>query len=217
VRDSDGTITHYVAAFSDISERKKAEEQIRKLAFYDPLTGLPNRRLLTDRLQHAVLTSDRTGRSGALFFIDLDQFKGLNDTRGHDIGDLLLIEVGKRLQTCLRECDTAARLGGDEFVVMLEELSPVLTEAMRHARLVGEKVLACLNEPYLLAGQIHHSTPSIGATLIRGRRVSATELLKQADTAMYQAKAAGRNTLYFFEPGLTPTPDEPNPAPGGSG
>jgi diguanylate cyclase (GGDEF)-like protein/PAS domain S-box-containing protein len=217
VRDSDGNITHYVAAFSDISERKKAEEQIRKLAFYDPLTGLPNRRLLTDRLQHAVLTSDRTGRSGALFFIDLDQFKGLNDTRGHDIGDLLLIEVGKRLQTCLRECDTAARLGGDEFVVMLEELSPVLTEAMRHARLVGEKVLACLNEPYLLAGQIHHSTPSIGATLIRGRRVSATELLKQADTAMYQAKAAGRNTLYFFEPGLTPTPDEPNPAPGGSG
>ncbi|MBI1906003.1 MAG: nitrate- and nitrite sensing domain-containing protein [Rhodocyclales bacterium] len=217
VRDADGRITHYVAAFSDISERKEAEEQIRKLAFYDPLTGLPNRRLLIDRLQRAVLTSDRTGRSGALFFIDLDQFKGLNDTRGHDVGDLLLIEVGKRLQTCLRECDTAARLGGDEFVVMLEDLNPVLNEAMRHARLVGDKILACLNEPYLLVGQIHHSTPSIGATLIRGRRCSATELLKQADVAMYQAKAAGRNTLCFFEPGMAPTPDESSSAPGSSG
>lgn len=217
VRDSEGQITHYVAAFSDISERKEAEEQIRRLAFYDPLTGLPNRRLLIDRLQQAVLTSDRSGRNGALFFIDLDQFKGLNDTRGHDVGDLLLIEVGKRLQTCLRECDTAARLGGDEFVVMLEDLSPVLTEATRHAQMVGNKILACLNEPYLLAGQIHRSTPSIGATLIRGRRGDATELLKQADVAMYQAKAAGRNTLCFFESGMSLTLEEHDPAPGGTG
>lgn len=204
VRDADGHITHYVAAFSDISERKEAEEQIRRLAFYDPLTGLPNRRLLIDRLQRAVITSDRTGRTGALFFIDLDQFKGLNDTRGHDIGDLLLVEVGKRLQTCLRECDTAARLGGDEFVVMLEDLSPVLVDAKQHAAMVGGKILACLNEPYLLAGEVHSSTPSIGATLIRGRRGNATELLKQADVAMYQAKAAGRNTLRFFQPGMVP-------------
>jgi diguanylate cyclase (GGDEF)-like protein/PAS domain S-box-containing protein len=204
VRGEDGEITHYVAAFSDITERKQAEEQIRLLAFYDPLTGLPNRRLLIDRLQQAVLASDRSARKGALLFIDLDQFKTINDTRGHDVGDLLLVEVGNRLQGCLRACDTAARFGGDEFVVMLEDLSEDLDEATEQARTVGEKILATLNEPYQLDGETHRSSPSIGVTLIRGRSANATELLKQADLAMYRSKAAGRNTMRFFEPGMTP-------------
>ncbi len=200
VRGEDGQVTHYVAAFSDISERKEAEEKIRHLAFYDPLTRLPNRRLLLDRLQQAMVLGERTGHHGALLFIDLDQFKSLNDTLGHDVGDLLLIEVARRLQEAIRASDTAARLGGDEFVVMLEELSADASEAAEQARLVGEKVLSILNQPYYLAGHELRSTPSIGLTLFEGRRATIDELMRQADLAMYQSKSAGRNALHFFDP-----------------
>jgi diguanylate cyclase (GGDEF)-like protein/PAS domain S-box-containing protein len=200
VRGADGKISHYVAAFSDISEHKKAEEQIRSLAFYDPLTTLPNRRLLLDRLQQAIALSERIGRCGALLFIDLDQFKTLNDTLGHDVGDQLLIEVAKRLHGSLRACDTAARLGGDEFVVMLEDLSENPEEAAAQAKIVGEKILATLNRAYQLTDHVYHNTPSIGITLFQGTQTSIEELLKQADLAMYQSKASGRNTMRFFDP-----------------
>jgi diguanylate cyclase (GGDEF)-like protein/PAS domain S-box-containing protein len=200
VRGEDDQVTHYVAAFSDISERKEAEEKIRHLAFYDPLTHLPNRRLLLDRLQQAMVLGERTGHHGALLFIDLDQFKSLNDTLGHDVGDLLLIEVARRLQEAIRESDTAARLGGDEFVIMLEELAHDAGEAAEQARLVGEKVLAALNRQYHLAGHELRSTPSIGLTLFKGRLATIDELMRQADLAMYQSKSAGRNALHFFDP-----------------
>lgn len=202
VRGADGEISHYVSAFSDISAHKKAEEQIRSLAFYDPLTTLPNRRLLLDRLQQAMALSGRTGNYGALLFIDLDQFKMLNDTLGHNIGDLLLIQVASRLGDSLRACDTAARLGGDEFVVMLEDLSEKVEEAAAQARIVGEKILVTLNRRYQLAEHPYHNTPSIGITLFKGEQTSLDDLFKQADLAMYQSKAAGRNTLRFFDPGM---------------
>jgi len=200
VRGADGQITHYVATFSDISERKEAEEQIRNLAFYDPLTALPNRRLLLDRLQQAMALGERTGKHGALLFIDLDQFKTLNDTLGHDVGDQLLVEVARRLQDAIRASDTAARLGGDEFVVMLEDLAHDATEAADQARLVGEKILAVLNRPYRLGTHEQRSTPSIGVTLFAGQQTAIDDLLRQADLAMYQSKAAGRNALRFFDP-----------------
>jgi diguanylate cyclase (GGDEF)-like protein/PAS domain S-box-containing protein len=200
VSGADAKVTHYVAAFSDISERKEAEEKIRSLAFYDALTGLPNRRLLLDRLQQALLTSERSGRQGALLFIDLDHFKTINDTLGHHVGDSLLVEVAHRLQTCLRACDTAARLGGDEFVVMLEDLSEVYLESLTQVETVSEKILSALNQRYQLVEGEHRSTPSIGITLFNGQHTSMDDLLKQADLAMYQAKAAGRNTLRFFDP-----------------
>jgi len=183
----------------DISSRKAAEEEINKLAFYDSLTLLPNRRLLLDRLKHALVSSARSGKVGALLFIDLDEFKTLNDTLGHDKGDLLLQEVAKRLLTCVREGDTVARLGGDEFVVMLEGLSNSKDEVAQHCEMVGEKILSAVAQPYRLQGHDVRSTPSIGVTLFDGQLNLIDELLKQADLAMYQAKAAGRNTLRFFD------------------
>src|SRR5690606_17986434 len=170
------------------------------LAFYDELTGLPNRRLLRDRLAHALATSRRTQEHGALLFLDLDNFKDLNDTLGHDQGDRLLEQVAQRLAACVRASDTVARLGGDEFVVVLEELDANRTEAAARAESVAQKILDALNEPYTLAGAQHHSTPSLGITLFGARDEKVDELLKQADLAMYQAKAAGRNTLCFFDP-----------------
>ncbi len=200
VFDEHGKATHYVAAFSDITLRKQAEKKIELLAFYDPLTGLPNRRLLLDRLQQALVGSARSSSRGALLFIDLDNFKTINDTFGHDSGDLLLKQVAQRLVTCVRECDTVARLGGDEFVVMLEDLSENPAVAATQTRSVGEKILASFNQPHELAGLGHHSTLSIGVTLFGDNQSSIDELLKQADLAMYQAKAAGRNAMRFFDP-----------------
>ncbi|MEN6587127.1 MAG: EAL domain-containing protein [Sulfuricella sp.] len=199
---SDGNITHYVGTLTDITARKAAEEKIELLAFYDPLTHLPNRRLLIDRLQQALVSSSRSGLSGALLFIDLDNFKTLNDTLGHDIGDLLLKKVAERLAAAVREGDTVSRLGGDEFVVMLEDLNANAEEAATLAESVGEKILAALGHTYHLAGHEHRSTPSIGVALFAGQRESVDELLKRADLAMYQAKAAGRNTLRFFDPDM---------------
>ena len=202
VRDERGQVTHYVGTMIDITERKEAERQIEHLAFYDLLTGLPNRRLFVDRLQQAMAGSARSRSMGALLFIDLDNFKIINDTCGHDVGDQLLIEVARRVVSCVRDGDTVSRLGGDEFVAMLEDLSESPAEAAAQAKIAAGKVLEMLNQPYPIAGQIHHSTPSIGATLFVGNRDSVDELLKQADIAMYQAKAAGRNTLRFFDPDM---------------
>ncbi|SBT04246.1 Diguanylate cyclase/phosphodiesterase with PAS/PAC sensor(S) (fragment) [Candidatus Accumulibacter aalborgensis] len=201
VRDSEGKVTHYVSALTDVSEYKAAQEEIERLAFYDALTGLPNRRLLHDRLRVAIATSARSDRQGALLFIDLDNFKTLNDTLGHDMGDHLLRQVAKRLSGCVRERDTVARLGGDEFVIMLDDLDGRTDEAAGQCRIVGEKVLAVLNHPYDLAGHEYQNTPSIGVTLFGGQHGSAIDdLMKRADLAMYEAKAAGRNTLRFFDP-----------------
>jgi len=202
VKAEDGAITHYVNTFADFTERKAAEDEIRNLAFYDALTQLPNRRLLLDRLRHSLLASARHGHCGALQFIDLDNFKALNDTLGHDMGDLLLQQVAARLSHCVREADTVARLGGDEFVVMAESLSPQRDTAATQARALGEKILTALNQPYALAGREYHITPSIGIALYSGKQETTDEVLKHADLAMYQAKAAGRNTLRFFNPGM---------------
>ncbi|HEY8098548.1 MAG TPA: EAL domain-containing protein [Methylobacter sp.] len=200
VTDTFGEVTHFVGTHLDITERKAAEEEIKQLAFYDPLTQLPNRRLLHNLLQQAKATSTRSCMYGAIMFIDLDNFKTLNDTLGHDKGDLLLQQVATRLSHCVRECDTVARLGGDEFVIMLENLSKTPQEAAIQVKTVGEKILVKLNQPYHLVGHNHHSTPSIGITLFSNHGRSIDELLKQADIAMYQSKAAGRNTLHFFDP-----------------
>ncbi len=199
VRDETNAITHYVAIFMDISERKRAEEEIHRLAFFDTLTQLPNRRLLMDRLEQALATGQRNGSHGALMFMDLDNFKTLNDTQGHDIGDLLLIEVAARLKCCVRESDTVARLGGDEFVGILQELGDSSIRAANQAEAVAEKIVASLNEPYLLNNYEHHSSVSVGVCLFHGKTTKVEELLKRADTAMYQAKQGGRNMVRFFE------------------
>jgi diguanylate cyclase (GGDEF)-like protein/PAS domain S-box-containing protein len=194
-----GAVTHYVGTFTDVTSRKNAEQEITNLAFYDPLTGLPNRRLLLDLLRHAITSGARNAKHGAVLFLDLDNFKVLNDTRGHDLGDLLLKEVAKRLVNSVREGDTVARLGGDEFIVLLENLSDNAIEAATQTETVGEKILAVLNEPYDLVKQMHNSSASIGATLFANLQETVDDLLKRADMAMYQAKAAGRNTLRFFD------------------
>ena len=199
VWDQERKLTHWVAVGRDITERKMAEEKIQYLAFYDPLTRLPNRQLLLDRLQRALTDPDRT-REGALMFIDLDNFKVLNDTLGHQKGDLLLQQVAERLRSCVARGDTVARLGGDEFVILLENSGQKRFLPAEGAHIVSQRILAKLGESYNLAGAMHHSTCSIGVTLFGGGAWTVSELLKQADLAMYQAKAAGRNTVCFFDP-----------------
>ena len=200
VKTEAGEVTHYVSTLTDITQRKAAEEEIRHLAFYDPLTRLPNRRLLLDRLQQALLTSQRTQRQGALMFIDLDNFKLVNDSLGHDQGDLLLQEMGRRLVGTVREGDTVARLGGDEFVVVLEDLSTQAPKAARQAEEIAEKMLQALAAPVALADQEVKSSCSVGVVLFANDTVRPEDLMKHADLAMYQAKESGRNTLRFFDP-----------------
>jgi diguanylate cyclase (GGDEF)-like protein len=192
----------FIVLSRNVTQRKASEDEINKLAFYDALTGLPNRRLMLDRLRQALSVSARSGRRGALLFIDLDNFKTLNDTQGHDMGDLLLQQVAQRLTQCMRQGDTVARLGGDEFVVMIEELSDCRDDAAAQAENIGEKILAAISQPCPLAGVDYLVTPSIGITLYADHQQSTDELLKQADLAMYQAKSAGRNTLRFFDPAM---------------
>ncbi|WP_295453011.1 bifunctional diguanylate cyclase/phosphodiesterase [uncultured Thiodictyon sp.] len=205
VTDGTGQVTHYVGAQTDMTQRKAAEAKILHLACYDSLTKLPNRRLLLDRLQQATVSSPRHQRAGALLFLDLDHFKTLNDTLGHDMGDLLLQQVAERLTHAIRENDTAARLGGDEFVVMLEDLSPQLEAAANQAEAVGEKILAALNRVYRLKEHEYVGSVSIGITLFPSQGNSVETLMKQADLALYGAKAAGRNTLRFFDPQMQET------------
>lgn len=212
-REPGGKPLRMVGTLMDISKRKQAEADllatqaqlqasltaIEHLAFHDTLTGLPNRRMLNDRLETALLASQRNRTHGALLFLDLDKFKYLNDNHGHDMGDRMLQEVALRLQQCVRAVDTVARLGGDEFVVLIQGLSQDLQDAKQQAATVGYKILSSLNEPYALQGVAHTITPSIGATLFLGHGVDGPELLRQADSAMYDAKSEGRNTLCFYE------------------
>ncbi|MFZ2855765.1 MAG: EAL domain-containing protein [Rhodocyclaceae bacterium] len=202
IKDAAGKLTHYLGIFSDISDPREAERKILKLAFYDPLTGLPNRRLLHDRLQQALASSGRSGQFGALLLLDLDHFKTINDTRGHDVGDELLVEIARRLQVTLRETDSAARLGGDEFVVLLEGLNEEQVAAATVAESIAEKLRAAICRPITLKGEMRHITPSIGVTLFCGIGEGLDASLKQADLALYQAKDAGRNTIRFYNPAM---------------
>jgi diguanylate cyclase (GGDEF)-like protein/PAS domain S-box-containing protein len=199
VMGPDLQISHYIGSYIDITERKESEEKIKHLAFHDHLTNLPNRRLLLDRLKMALTVSERSGKKGALLFIDLDNFKDINDTLGHDIGDLLLQQVAQRLESCLYAVDTVSRMGGDEFVVIVQDLSELSTDAARRAELVGMKVLAALRLPFKVNQNEFNCTASIGITLFDGKEHLKDELMKQADIAMYHAKKSGRNTLRFFD------------------
>jgi diguanylate cyclase (GGDEF)-like protein/PAS domain S-box-containing protein len=203
--DNEGCFFGYIGSSQDISERKTMEDQIHQLAFYDTLTNLSNRRLLDDRLSQAIFASKRSGRYGAVLFLDLDNFKPINDTYGHATGDLLLIEVAKRLKSSVRETDTLARFGGDEFVVMLSELSSDKAEAISQARIVAEKISAVLAEPYWPSVKQegkenftveHHCSASIGVRMFVNHEDA---ILECADAAMYQAKEAGRNLIRFYD------------------
>ncbi len=202
IRNDAGQLVNYVASFSDISDFKAQEAKIHNLAFYDPLTGLPNRRLLYDRLQQSLAASARNKAYGAILFIDLDNFKMINDTRGHDVGDLLLIDVARRLKDCVRAEDTVARLGGDEFVVMLDNLSDDEHAAGQQVEVVGDKILQIFSNSFTINGQAHHTTPSIGVCLYHNHEFTVDELLKRADSAMYKAKQSGRNALCYFDPNM---------------
>ena len=199
---ADGLISHYISTHNDITEHKKTEDRINALAFFDQLTGLPNRTLLLDRLKQTLFSSGRSHSHGALLFIDLDNFKTLNDTLGHYVGDQLLKQVALRLKQCVRDGDTVARLGGDEFVVVLANLSPNDTEAAKDTEIVAEKILVKLNQSYQLGHVTHHSSASIGVTLFKGGLIPIDDLMKQADLSMYKAKAAGRNAVRFFDPSM---------------
>jgi diguanylate cyclase (GGDEF)-like protein/PAS domain S-box-containing protein len=191
-----------LAFIRDVSAAKLAEEEIKNLAFYDPLTGLPNRRLLWERLRQALIVSTRTRCKHALLFVDLDDFKALNDTFGHHVGDLMLQEAARRIACCVREVDTVARLGGDEFVVVLEGLSEIPEVAAAQAKSVGAKILDAVSQPYSLDGSECHTTSSMGITVFGDQGAGTNEVLQQADIAMYQAKSAGRNNMLFFAPAL---------------
>jgi diguanylate cyclase (GGDEF)-like protein len=200
------TLGERVLLIKDITAQKQMEEKVQQFAFYDPLTHLSNRRLLIDRLSKTVATAKRSGRHGALMFLDLDNFKPLNDLRGHEAGDLLLLEVARRLSTCVREIDTVSRFGGDEFVVLLSDLTADRAESTAQVGMVAEKIRLALAEPYLLtlkhkadATVWHHCTASIGVVVFINHEASPDDIIRWADDAMYQAKDAGRNRVRFHE------------------
>jgi diguanylate cyclase (GGDEF)-like protein/PAS domain S-box-containing protein len=197
VKDIKGIVTNYVATLTDITKSKAASDEIKNLVFYDTLTHLPNRRMLMAKLKQTLATGSR---SGAVLFLDLDQFKSLNDTLGHDMGDVLLQQVASRLSNCLGDGDTVARLGGDEFVVLLEDLSEQPIEAAAQTETIAEKLLNALNLPYQLGTYEHRSTVSIGATLFSAHETGSDNIIKRADIAMYQAKTDGRNIIRFYDP-----------------
>jgi diguanylate cyclase (GGDEF)-like protein/PAS domain S-box-containing protein len=208
IRNGHGQVTHVVVISRDVTERKLADEHIYNLAFYDALTGNPNRRLLNDRLAQAMAASARSMRYGALMYIDLDKFKPLNDQHGHAVGDLLLQEVSRRISDCVREVDTVSRFGGDEFVVLLSELETEFITSAKDAEIVAEKIRIALAEPYMLTklreektelSVIHHCTASIGIDLFVGHETSQEDILNRADSAMYRAKGNGGNLICFFD------------------
>jgi diguanylate cyclase (GGDEF)-like protein/PAS domain S-box-containing protein len=200
-RESDGSVLWH-GFITDVTERKLAEEEIHHLAFFDPLTRLPNRRLLLDRLRQACATTAREGTHGALLFLDLDHFKLLNDTKGHQYGDRLLVEVAGRLSESVRKSDTVSRLGGDEFVVMLVGLDVDEAKAAAQAETVAEKILAAIQRPFELQDEAFQCTCSIGVSLFQQNLETTDDLLKHADVAMYRAKASGRNAVRFFDPAM---------------
>lgn len=211
---SDGTPLRALGVVQDITERKRMEHQVHQMAFYDELTLLPNRRLLDDRLAQTMAASKRSGRYGALLFLDLDNLKLLNDKHGHKVGDLLLIEAADRLRGCVREMDTVARFGGDEFVVIISKLDTDKSESTIQARIIAEKICAAVAKPYTLGIQHegktettieHHCTASIGVVLFLEHRASKDDILKWADSAMHKAKRAGRNTIRFCDSLVTAT------------
>lgn len=208
IRDREGRVARVVVVARDITERKQTEERVRQMAFHDTLTKLPNRRLFGDRLAQALAASSRSGYYGAVMFIDLDNFKPLNDSYGHDIGDLLLIEVAERLKSCVRGMDTVARFGGDEFVVMISELAKEKTESIEQVKAIAEKIRLRLETPCRLSvkhaeihGRMieHRCTASIGVVVFVDHEISQDNILKWADTAMYQAKEGGRNSVRFID------------------
>jgi diguanylate cyclase (GGDEF)-like protein/PAS domain S-box-containing protein len=200
VRKEDRTVDYIMAMVQDISKQKADAIQIEQLAYFDPLTNLPNRRLLDDRLAQALVLSERSEQYGALLFLDLDNFKTLNDTLGHDIGDMLLQQVAKRLITIIREGDTVTRFGGDEFVILLESLNTNAIIAATEINAIANNILDTINQPYNLAGHTYSSSTCIGASLFKGHKTTPDDLLKQADISMYQAKKSGRNAFCFFDP-----------------
>lgn len=199
VKNENGEVTNYVASLADITDSKAASDAIKNLAFYDPLTQLPNRRLFLDRLEQALASSTHNGQLGALLFLDIDHFKVLNDTLGHNAGDLLLKMIAIRLKSSVREADTVARIGGDEFVILVEDLGPDKLVAASYTEMLGEKILHLLAQPYKLDSYEYSGSTSIGATLFNNHEAGTEEILKQADIAMYQAKDSGRNTIRFFD------------------
>lgn len=200
VRKPNGEVEYVTAMVQDISERKAAEKKIENLAYFDPLTKLPNRRLLMDRIKSALLSSTRNQLHGAILFIDMDKFKTLNDTLGHNYGDLMLIQVAQRILSCVRDADTVARFGGDEFVVILEDIDISAQTTSQKVALIAEKIRFELAEPYYLQNTKYICSPSIGISLYRGNAESEDILFKHADMAMYKAKDAGRNSIRFFDP-----------------
>ncbi len=198
VSDAQGVVTHYVSVMTDIAERKLQEQEIRAIAFYDPLTGLPNRRLLLDRLQRALMLTRRNGQHGALMFLDVDNFKQINDTHGHQAGDLLLQQIAARLGCVLRETDTVARIGGDEFVILLENLNQDLGLARAEARQIAAKALQTMADPFDLEGPVCTTSGSIGIAMFNQSQIALDTLMRQADEAMYMAKHAGKNTLRLY-------------------
>jgi len=202
LKTAQGKISQYIGLFSDITDYKQAEEKIHNLAFYDALTNLPNRRLLLDRFNQALAAAERSQQYGAILFLDMDKFKTLNDTLGHQAGDQMLIEVAERLKSSVRKMDTVTRFGGDEFIVILEKMGSHVEQVTPKVMLIAEKVRSTLAKPYYIANHTHHSSPSIGVCLFRDQRVSVDDLIKYADIAMYQAKNAGRNTIRFYDPVL---------------
>lgn len=200
VRDGvDAQHINYVINLTDTTQREAAEQRIEQLAYYDPLTQLPNRRLQRERIEHALVTSHETEQRGAILFIDLDNFKTLNDARGHAIGDQLLQQVAERLTSCVRQSHSVARIGGDEFVVLLENLGQEPGQAAQQAQVIASKILLTLRQPFRVGGIEHFSTLSIGIAMFNGTDEPLDDLMKQAGLAMYQAKASGRNTCCFFE------------------
>jgi diguanylate cyclase (GGDEF)-like protein len=212
VRGPDGTTKHYVATCSEITKLKETEAEIHRLAYFDPLTRLPNRRLLHDRIAQAMAVSTRSKSYGALIFVDLDHFKTLNDSHGHDLGDQLLIAAAHRIQADLRQVDTVARLGGDEFVIMLEHLNTELPAAVSEAGRIAEKIRASLARPYKLGSVPLRCTASLGVALFRGHEQSTDALVRSADVAMYAAKSGGRDRLHFYA-----APETPKLHPGADG
>jgi diguanylate cyclase (GGDEF)-like protein/PAS domain S-box-containing protein len=202
VRAADGAVAHYIGTFTDITREKDAEAQIHRLAYYDSLTHLPNRQLLRDRIGHALVGARRSRQHGAVLFLDLDHFKTLNDTRGHESGDALLIEIAQRIVSSVRGNDTVARMGGDEFVILLDALTTEATEAAIQAAQIAEKIRRAVAQPYRLEHGDFPCTVSIGVAIFGGTEDSVDALLKDADLAMYQAKSAGRNTLRLVDPAL---------------